>query len=149
MQKLNFLIIAGDPLLRSLYAGAIREKAPGSTFFNAGATAQAMDRLVQMSQVALEKEGTREETCILLDRQMPYFEAYVFLHELYQVKLPFAIRLYLLIDPDEPGEVSPDISKYQGINYLEVNSPSAILSRVVDDHAYRYFQHAPEAKFPS
>lgn len=142
--KRNFLIMTQDKLTSSLFEGAIQQIMIEAPVFIVSDTDQAMKTL---EDVALTNEYS-QEFHILLDMHMPFLEAFVFLHELYQTRLPFGVRTYLLEDYNEPKEYRPDVSRYRGIHFLGRDAIYKAAEYVVNDLSNEYFQHSRTAKYP-
>lgn len=149
MKKVHFLILCHDQLKSYLFEAAFQQVAPEITVLKAVDTDNAMGVLETIARLRLCPANKQsEEIRILLDMKMPFLEAFVFLHELYQHKFPFPVRVYLLEDATQPPEGRPDISRYKGIRCLGEGSFLGTAEHVVKDKITEYFQHNKTARFP-
>lgn len=145
----NFLILFEDEVTSCLLVGAIQQMVPGTSVLRAANTYQAMQVLLDFAKAGEQAENeVIEEARILLDMDMSFLEAYVFLNELRQTKFPFPLKVYLFGYPDEMKEFRPNISSYQGMKWMKEESVSTTVEKIVHDQSTDYFQHDKRAKFP-
>lgn len=145
----NFLILFKDEVTSCLLAKTIEKVVPDNSVFRAASTYQAMQVLENIARAGeLAESELQKEAHILLELDLPFLEAFVFLNELYQTRFPFPIRVYLFEDPDEVNVYRPDISRFRGMKWIKKGPVSQTVEQVVGNHSADYFQHDKKAQFP-